>query len=184
MTAIRSYFHNIYEAIYTIFDGMSITFSYLFQKPITIEYPNRLKQSVQDMLPPNYRGFLQVNHSTCTTCEACAKACPIDCIVMDGVKTGDRKGKAPYYFFIDLSKCMFCGLCLPPCPTDPPSIYFTKEFEGSTVKQEGMVFSYVPKEVAKEYIMIAKELAKEKLKEKQAKAANGKADDKESEDGE
>ena len=55
----------------------------------------------------------------------CAKACPVDCIYIQ--KTGPRKidkatdvavGGAMTRFAIDYSKCMFCALCVDPCPTD------------------------------------------------------------------
>ncbi|MDH5654522.1 MAG: NADH-quinone oxidoreductase subunit I [Spirochaetia bacterium] len=163
MNPALQYFRNIFDSAYTVFDGLSITFSYLFQKPVTLEYPNRNKKKVQDTLPDRFRGFLEVNHLTCTTCDACAKACPIDCITMDGVKVPGRKGKAPVYFYIDISKCMFCGLCIPPCPTD--AIYFTKEFEGSSYDPKQLIYSYVSDETAKEYLEQNRILQMEKEKE-------------------
>lgn len=158
MTAVKEYLNNIKSTITTIFDGMSITFSYLFQKPITIEYPNRIKIPIQKQLPDRYRGFLQVDHRMCVCCELCVKACPINVIALDGVKVPGRKGKAPYYFYIDMSKCMFCGLCVEACPSS--SIYFTTEFEGSVVDQKNLIFSYVPEEIAKTYLEQAAEPAK------------------------
>ena len=35
---------------------------------------------VRDMLPPRYRGFLEVDTAICTGCQACERACPINCI--------------------------------------------------------------------------------------------------------
>jgi len=48
---MKKYFSNIWNAIKTIFDGMSITFSYLLQKPITVQYPDRTEKPVKDTLP-------------------------------------------------------------------------------------------------------------------------------------
>jgi len=163
MNSLVLYFKNIFDTGYSLFEGLSITFSYLFQKPVTLEYPNRNTVKVQDTLPDRYRGFLGVNHETCTSCDACVKACPIDCIQLEGVKVPGRKGKAPVYFFIDMAKCMFCGLCVPPCPTD--AIFFTKEFEGSVIDPSRLIYSYVPDEIAREYIRQNQELQKEKEKE-------------------
>lgn len=162
MADVKEYFSHIVSAITTIFDGMTITFSYLFQKPITIQYPNRIKIPIQKQLPDRYRGFLQVDHRMCVCCELCAKACPINVIELDGVKVPGRKGKAPYYFYIDMSKCMFCGLCVEACPTNV--IYFTTEFEGSAVDQKSLIFSYVPEKIAKNYLYQAEKLANEKDK--------------------
>jgi NADH-quinone oxidoreductase subunit I/NAD(P)H-quinone oxidoreductase subunit I len=174
MNLVREYFKNIKDSVVTIFDGMSITLAYIVQKPVTIQYPNRIKEPIQKSLPENYRGFLQVNHETCTSCEACSKACPIGCIALDGVKVPGRKGKAPVFFYINIAKCMFCGLCVEPCPSD--SIYFTKEFEGASENIGNLVYSYISEEVSQKYIEEAIKLEKEKKEKGKDK---GKAEEKE-----
>lgn len=166
MGAVKNYFKNIYESVTSIFDGMTITFGYLWQKPVTIQYPNRLKEPVSTTIADRYRGFLQVDYNLCTSCEACAKACPIGCITLDGVKIPDKKGKAPYFFYINMAKCMYCGLCIEPCPTD--AIFFTKEFEGSYADQKDLVFSYVPEDVSKDFLDKARKLEEEKAAKKAA----------------
>jgi formate hydrogenlyase subunit 6/NADH:ubiquinone oxidoreductase subunit I len=150
MNAALHYMESIYRSAATVFDGMTITFSYLLRKPVTVQYPYRIERPVQETLPERYRGFLGVNPETCTSCEACVKACPIDCITLSGMKVPGRRGKAPVYFYIDLGKCMFCGLCVPPCPTD--AIFFTREFEGSVVDRKRLIVSYIPEETARRYI--------------------------------
>lgn len=153
------YFQNIFETAVSLFDGLAVTFSYLFQRPVTLEYPHKLKRPVQDTLPDRYRGFLYVEPDLCTSCDACAKACPIDCITLEGIKIPGKKGKAPLYFYIDMGKCMFCGLCVPPCPTD--AIFFTKEFEGSVIDPANLIYSYVSEEKARSYIKEARAAAEE-----------------------
>ncbi len=168
MSAVKNYFRNIYESVTSIFDGMTITFGYLLQKPVTIQYPNRLAKPIDETIDDRFRGFLQVDYNLCTSCEACAKACPIDCIALDGVKIPDKKGKAPYFFYINMGKCMFCGLCVEPCPTD--AIYFTKQFEGSYANQMDLVYSYVPENVSKDFLAKARKLEEEKAAQKAAQA--------------
>ena len=150
MGAVVAYIRNIKDTAVSVFDGMTITFSYLIQKPVTIQYPNRLITPVQQQVAERFRGFLQVDYNLCTSCNLCAKECPIDCIELDGVKVPGRKGKSPYYFFIDMGKCMYCGFCVQVCPTD--AIYFTREFEGSATQVGDMVFSYVPQNIAEDFI--------------------------------
>lgn len=162
MATVTGYFKNIVNTVTSVFDGMTITFAYLFQKPITVEYPNRLSTPVQKQISERFRGFLQVDYDLCTSCDACAKACPIDCITLDGVRVPGRKGKAPYFFYIDLAKCMYCGLCVEVCPTD--AIFFTREFEGSAVNTGNLVYSYVPEDVAKRFIRESVAAEKEKAK--------------------
>ncbi len=163
MSSAGNYLKNIYQTIVSILDGMSITFSYLLQKPVTIQYPNRLDGPVQKRVADRFRGLLQVDYDLCTSCMACAKACPIDCITLDGVKVPGHKGKAPYFFYIDLAKCMYCGLCVEPCPTD--AIFFTREFEGSVSHVENLVYSYVPEEVARRFIYENAKAEREKERE-------------------
>src|SRR6266568_9264357 len=140
-TGMRRYFQNIKEAIGTIFEGMSVTFSHFMRKPYTIQYPDRVPVRVQDTLPFRYRGILEVDLEICTACLACERACPIDCIVIDAEKDKAAGGLVMTRFDIDLAKCMYCGLCSEPCPTG--SIHHTPEFEGADYSLESMVRKFV-----------------------------------------
>ncbi len=147
MSAVTTYFQNIWNAGATLFEGMTITFSYLVQKPITVEYPNKLNgEKVTEVIEERFRGLLFMDWELCTTCGACARDCPIDIIIMDGVKIPGKKGKVPYFFSIDQSKCMYCGHCVEACPTD--ALYFTKKFEGSSADIHDLVHSYIPEDLA------------------------------------
>jgi len=139
--AIRRYFRNIVDAVVTIFEGMSITFSHLFRKPITIQYPDRMPVRVQDTLPFRYRGILEVDMEICTACLACERACPIDCIVIDMTKDPNTREMVMSRFDIDIIKCMYCGLCSEVCPTG--SIHHTREFEGADFSQESMIRHFI-----------------------------------------
>ena len=140
-----SYFRNIGETCSTIFDGMAITFSHLMRKPSTIQYPDRMEMRVQDTLPFRYRGILDVDLEICTGCLACERACPIDCIVIDGKKDKDAGGIVMTRFDIDMAKCMYCGLCSEPCPTG--SIHHTPEFEGADYSLESLVRRFIDEPV-------------------------------------
>src|SRR5262249_5616054 len=81
-------------------------------------------------LPSRYRGFLEVDMDTCTACQACERACPINVIAIEIEKDpANPKNRVMTRFDIDEAKCMFCGLCVEPCPTG--AIQHTREFEGS-----------------------------------------------------
>ena len=114
------YFHDIHMTIKTILIGMRITVKYCFARTITVQYPE-----VAPTLQPRFRGIHFYEIEKCIACDACAKACPVDCIYIE--KTAARKidkasgvamGGAMARYAIDYSKCMFCGLCVKPCPTD------------------------------------------------------------------
>jgi formate hydrogenlyase subunit 6/NADH:ubiquinone oxidoreductase subunit I len=140
------YFENIASAVSTTFEALSVTFSHLFRKPYTVEYPDRIAVRVQDTLPYRYRGILEVDLEICTGCLACERACPIDCIVIDATKDRETKEMILRRFDIDIAKCMFCGLCSEPCPTG--SIHHTREFEGADYSLESLVKRYVKVPVA------------------------------------
>ena len=128
MGAVAKYFSNIREAVSTTLTGLKITSRHLWaEKPITVQYPD---VNVEATLPPRYRGFLVNEVELCTGCLLCAKACPIDIIYIDVERDPETKERILRRYDIDLGKCMYCGLCLEPCPTG--SIHFTPRFEAST----------------------------------------------------
>jgi NADH-quinone oxidoreductase subunit I len=129
-TTDRGYVRHIGDTVSSFWHGLSITLSYLFRRPMTVQYPDRTPMPVRDMLPPRYRGFLEVDASICTGCQACERACPIACIAIVLEKDpANPKQRNVSQFDIDEAKCMFCGLCVEPCPTG--AIQHTREFEGS-----------------------------------------------------
>jgi formate hydrogenlyase subunit 6/NADH:ubiquinone oxidoreductase subunit I len=148
--ADRGYFGSIASSAKSIFEGMAVTFSYLFKEPITVQYPDRLSVPLCDTLPERYRGFLEVDMSVCTGCLQCQRDCPIDCITIESVK--EEAGRFVTRFDIDLGKCMYCGLCVEACPVDTMSpgdteaqktIRFTREFEGTSSDFPALTYRFV-----------------------------------------
>lgn len=135
------YLENIKSTVQTVFEGMTITFSHLMRKPMTIQYPDRTARPVQETLPMRYRGFLHVDTDICTCCTLCETSCPIDCIVIEHGKDAELGKRVMTRFDIDEAKCMYCGLCTEPCPTG--AIAFTREFEAATSNLESLVFKFV-----------------------------------------
>jgi NADH-quinone oxidoreductase subunit I/NAD(P)H-quinone oxidoreductase subunit I len=128
--SVREYTGAIKDTVTSFWHGLSITASYLLRRPITVQYPDRTPLPLPDMLPPRYRGFLEVDMSICTGCQVCERTCPINCIQITLEKDPTNpKLRAITQFDIDEAKCMFCGLCVEPCPTG--AIQHTREFEGS-----------------------------------------------------
>jgi len=147
---MRNYLLSIMQGCISVLKGMIVTLRHFFQPSHTIEYP---EINVESMLPSRYRGILQVDMDICISCLACERACPIDCIKIEDVK-GDRtlvtsklnqrptpKVKYPIRFDIDIAKCMFCGLCVEPCPTG--AIHHTRKFEGSVTNVADLTYSYI-----------------------------------------
>ena len=187
---MSSYFNNIINGVQTVFEGMSITLANLIRKPVTIEYPDTDVSSVEETLktyqgplmgmPQNYRGILDVDMEICTACTLCMKACPIDCIIIDNVKCDKTKvtgtdGKQAVKtrtcsrFDIDIGKCMFCGLCVMPCPTG--AIFHSNAFELNKDSLDELVLRFVSPEESEQALKRGEEIEKEAAAKKAAKKA-------------
>jgi NADH-quinone oxidoreductase subunit I len=141
MMTLNEYAGSFQKTAVSFWHGLSITMSHLFRRPSTVQYPDRTPLLVRDMLPPRYRGFLEVDTAICTGCQACERACPIACIQITLEKDPTNpKQRLVTQFDIDEAKCMFCGLCVEPCPTG--SIQHTREFEGSVANIRNLVFRW------------------------------------------
>jgi len=116
---MRDYAHNVWSAFSSILIGLGVTLRYCFAKTITVQYPD-----VAPTVKPRWRGFHWVELERCIACEACAKICPVDCIVLQRSKprkldkaSGVAVGGALLAYEIDYGKCLMCGLCTEACPT-------------------------------------------------------------------
>ncbi len=110
----------------------------------TIQYP---RQEIP--IPEVARYQLEVEMNDCIVCDLCAKACPVDCISIESIKstapigkTSDGSVKRLYAakFDIDMAKCMYCGLCTVVCPTE--CITMTNQYDRSMPDLKGMLYQF------------------------------------------
>ncbi|HYD42327.1 MAG TPA: NADH-quinone oxidoreductase subunit I [Anaeromyxobacter sp.] len=141
---VRAYAAAVGTTVRSIWHGMSVTLSHLLRRPVTVQYPDRTPLPVRDTLPARYRGILEVDPAICTGCQACERACPINCIAITLEKDpANPKQRLVTQFDIDEAKCMYCGLCVEPCPTG--SIQHTREFEASSADLRTLTFRWAEK---------------------------------------
>ena len=99
-----------------------------------------------DYLPQRHRGLHYLETEKCIMCFQCSRACPVDCIDIEGtrdaqgVEGGHRADRATLTrFTIDYSLCIFCDHCTIACPDNQKCIIMGKEFDLSSYSQEGLV---------------------------------------------
>ncbi len=140
------YFIDIWEGIWTVLVGMKITFAHLFTPAVTIQYPE-----VKLKLPERARNRLYVNMDDCIGCDQCSMACPVNCITIHTLKStpdvdlgltsvGTKKRLYVPVFDIDIAKCCYCGLCVPPCPTE--CIKMTDVFEFAEYERTNLIYNF------------------------------------------
>lgn len=152
-----------WEKLYlpSILKGMFITFSHIFKKKPTINYPEKKRP-----FSPIFRGLHVLNRDEegrerCTACGLCAVACPAEAITMEAAErqSGEenlyREEKYAAKYEINMLRCIFCGLCEEACPKDAiylsetpaPADYNRKQF---IYGKENLLIPN-PKTQAKEY---------------------------------
>ena len=102
--------------IMPLLKGLQITFSHMFKKPVTLQYPNE-----RPTIPPGFRGLhaLNVSHdkAKCVACYLCPTVCPAKCITVEAGEDANHDKFAEKYE-IDMLRCIFCGYCVEACPVD------------------------------------------------------------------
>lgn len=188
---MKTYFNNIWLGIYTILMSMKVTARHFFIPAVTLQYPfeKRNLEGWQGSADKVFtRHQLEVDIDDCIGCLQCERACPVDCIDIETIKTlpGEDLGKASTghpkrlwvaRFEIDMEKCCYCGLCIYPCPTD--CIHMTDNYEYSVYNKEEHVYQFglmteeetVEKRVqVEEALRVEKEQKLKKQAEDKAKA--------------
>lgn len=147
--------------LWNIFKGMIITFSHIFKRKPTIQYPEQKRP-----FSPVFRGLHILNRDEegrerCTACGLCAVACPAEAITMEAAErvSGEenlyREEKYAARYEINMLRCIFCGLCEEACPKD--AIYLSETFAPANYQRKGFIYGKPdlliphPKENPEEY---------------------------------
>jgi NADH-quinone oxidoreductase subunit I len=122
--------------ILPLLQGLKITLSHMFKKPITLQYPKE-----RPVVAPGFRGLhaLKVDHdrARCVACYLCPTVCPAKCIEVEAAEDADHNKYAARYE-IDLLRCIFCGFCVEACPVD--ALAMTEAFELAGYRRSDFVY--------------------------------------------
>jgi NADH-quinone oxidoreductase subunit I len=127
-----------------IFQGLSTTLKSMFEKPVTVQYPEE-KRPVRS----RFRGRHVLKRydnglEKCIGCSLCEAACPADAIFVESAENTDEARYSPgeryaSTYQINMLRCIFCGFCEDACPTE--AIILGDNYELSFTERSQSVYT-------------------------------------------
>ena len=168
---MREYFSNIVGGLQSFWKGLSLTFKHMKNKEdlvATLQYPHEKWPVPERNIGFDHseynaiRSRLHVDIDDCIGCLQCERACPVDCIKIDTIKPskdseidcgktsqGTQKKLVVPRFTIDMSECMYCNLCVYPCPEEciymvggPNEDKHEIDYEFSQYTRGGLIYEF------------------------------------------
>lgn len=134
-----AYFSEIFQGLWSLFVGLGITFREFFKPVVTVAYPYETLT-----MSSRYRGHVELiedeeGKPKCVVCMACERACPSNCIAIEGEKLEGAKKKVLTSYQLDFTKCSLCGSCVEACNFD--ALTFSKEYNLASTRKEDFHFN-------------------------------------------
>jgi NADH-quinone oxidoreductase subunit I len=135
---MRNIVKDVVGGFYSLIVGMRITIKQFFQPTVTVHYPHETLK-----IPPRFRGHIELvrdpatGRALCFACKLCERACPSDCITVDGVKLEGEKKKSVSEYRLDFTKCSLCGSCVEACKSG--SIRFSRDYNLAGLSKDEFV---------------------------------------------
>lgn len=108
----------IWEGAASLVVGLKVTGRHMMRRSVTLQYPHQTPDVTHWNGPIQLVTFPETGTHDCIACNACARICPSDCFVIEGVRREGSKKMRATKFLLDFSTCSLCGLCIDVCPTD------------------------------------------------------------------
>jgi len=139
---MSEYWNDIFGGAKSLVVGLNITVRELFKPVITEQYPHEVP-----VMKPRFRGHIELTRNeetggpNCVVCGMCQRACPSNCITVDGVKPEGAKKKVLTTYILDFTKCSLCGSCVESCAFD--AIHFSKDYNLASTNKDDYIFDLV-----------------------------------------
>ncbi len=175
---MSGYFQNIGIAVTSLWGGLRVTMHHFLGKKrlnATLQYPHERWPIPERHIGFDHaeynviRSRLHVDIDDCIGCLQCERVCPVDCIKIDTIKVpkDTELGALPdsnqtpatangtvnrllvTRFDIEMSECMYCNLCVYPCPEEciymvggPNEEKHPIDYEYSVPNRDGLVYQF------------------------------------------
>jgi NADH-quinone oxidoreductase subunit I len=124
----------------SLLTGMRITLGQFFKPSVTVQYPH---ESLK--MPEKFRGHIELvrdpetGKAKCFACKLCERACPSDCITVEGAKLEGAKKKSVTHYVLDFTKCSLCGSCVEACRDG--AIRYSHEYNLASTNKEDYIMN-------------------------------------------
>ena len=123
----------VFTGFNSLVTGMRVTIGQFFKPSVTVHYPH---ESLK--MPARFRGHIELvrdpktGKPLCFACKLCERACPSDCITVEGAKM-----KSVTQYVLDFTKCSLCGSCVEACRDN--AIRFSREYNLASTSKEDYI---------------------------------------------